>query len=187
MILIKRYTNRKLYDTKNSKYVTISDIIKLIQNNEEIKVIENNTQEDITNVIMAQVLLKIEQKENSKKTDGSKKGIKALIQNSGDSLSNYINKTKYTIKNEVDKIIKKGETELNDLAKQFQQFYDSSSSVIESIPKRIDEKVKESINTLFPVQRIKELDNLVKKVEILEKRVKNLEDRLLESTEDEQK
>ncbi len=187
MILIKRYTNRKLYDTENSKYVTISDIIKLIQNNKEIKVIENNTQEDITNVIMAQVLLKIEQKENSRKTDASKKGIKALIQNSGDSLSNYINKTKYTIKNEVDKIIKKGETELNDLAKQFQQFYDSSTTVVENIPKRIDEKVKESINTLFPVQRIKEFDNLVKKVDNLEKKVKILEERLLEFDKDEQK
>jgi len=180
MILIKRYTNRKLYDTENSKYVTISDIIKLIQNNVEIRVIENNTQEDITNVIMAQVLLKIEQKENSKKNDNSKKGIKALIQNSGDSLSSYISKTKYTIKNEVDKIIKKGETELNDIVKQLQQVYDSSANVIENIPKRIDEKVKESINTLFPVQKMKEFDDLVKKVDCLDKKVKILESKLME-------
>jgi polyhydroxyalkanoate synthesis repressor PhaR len=187
MILIKRYLNRKLYDTKNSKYVTITDIIGLIQNNEEVKVIENNTQEDITNVIMAQVLLKIEQKENTKKDSSSKKGIKALIQNSGDSLGSYIHKTKDTIKNEVDKIIKKGETELNDLVKQFQQFYDSSTSIIENIPKRIDEKVKESINTLFPIQRIKEFDNLLKKVDYLEERIETLESKLLNKEEGENK
>ena len=182
MILIKRYTNRKLYDTKNSKYVTISDIIELVQNHEEIKVIENKTQEDITNIVMAQVLLKLEQKEKSQKNSSSKKGIKALIQNSGDSLSSYITKTRSTIKHEITNIVKKGETELNDLVKQFQQFYDSSTTVIENIPKRIDEKVKESINTLFPLHRIKEIEDLSKKVDFLEKKVKILEEKLLDIT-----
>lgn len=181
MILIKRYANRKLYDTKNSKYVTILDIINLIEDNEEVTVIENNTQEDITNVVMAQVLLKLEQKEKFKKSNSSKKGIKALIQNSGDSLSSYINKTRSTIKNEISNIVKKSETEINDLIKQFQQYYESSTSIIENIPKRIDEKVKESINTLFPFHRIKEIEDLSKKVDFLEKKVKILEDRLLEN------
>lgn len=180
MILIKRYANRKLYDTKNSKYVTISNIIELIQDNEEVKVIENNTQEDITNVVMAQVLLKLEQKEKLKKGNSSKKGIKALIQNSGDSLSSYINKTRSTIKNEITNIVKKGETEINDLIKQFQLYYDSSTSIIENIPKRIDDKVKESINALFPFHRIKEIEDLTKKVDFLEKKVKILEDKLLD-------
>ena len=181
MISIKRSANRKLYDTENSKYITISDIIEMIQDNKEIKVIDNTTQEDITGVIMAQVLLKIEQKEKYKKTDGAKRGIKALIQNSGDSLTNYINKTKTTIKNEIDKIIKKSESELNDLIKQFQQFYDSSSNLIESIPKRIDEKVKESINNIFPVQKMKEFEELIKRTEELEKRVSFLEKKLSKS------
>jgi len=180
MILIKGYTNRKLYDTKNSKYVTISDIVELIKNNEEIKVIENNTQEDITNVIMAQVLLKIEQKEKASKGTIYKKGIKSLIQNSGDSFTAYINKTKQTIKNEFDKILKKSENELNDLIKQFHSFYESSSTIIENIPKRIDDKVKEAVNTLFPVQRIKEFDNLLKKVKILEEKIELMEKRISE-------
>ena len=184
MILIKRYTNRKLYDTQNSKYVTISDIINLIQSNEEIKVIENKTKEDITSVIMAQVLLKIEQKENSQKGSNSKKGIKALIQNSGDSLSSYISKTRSTIKGEISNIIKKGENEINDLVKQFQTFYDNSATVIENIPKRIDEKVKESINTLFPIHRIKEIEDLIQKVDYLEKKVTILEKKLSESHKD---
>jgi len=184
MILIKRYSNRKLYDTENSKYVTISHIIELIKENKEIKVIENDTQEDITNIIMAQVLLKLEQKEKSDKSTPYKKGIKALIQNSGDSLTSYINKTRSTIKNEITNIAKKAENELNDIIKQFQQIYDSSSVIIENIPKRIDEKVKESINTLLPVHKLKEIEDLIKKVDYLEKKVKILEDKLLDKEDE---
>ena len=184
MILIKRYSNRKLYDTENSKYVTISHIIELIKENKEIKVIENDTEEDITNIVMAQVLLKLEQKEKTEKSGSYKKGIKSLIQYSGDSLTNYINKTRSTIKNEITNISKKAENELNDIVKQFQQIYESSSTIVESIPKRIDEKVKESINTLLPIHKLKEIEDLIKKVDYLEKKVKILEDKLLDKKDE---
>lgn len=64
MRIIKKYSNRRMYDTEKSKVVTLEDIAKLIQNNEDVKVIDNSTGEDITTNVLLQTLLKIDQRED---------------------------------------------------------------------------------------------------------------------------
>ena len=49
---IKRYQNRKLYDTKEACYITLADIYDLVQKGEEITVIDNRAQQDITAVTL---------------------------------------------------------------------------------------------------------------------------------------
>ena len=44
--IIKRYQNRKLYDTQQSCYVTLDDIAKMIRTNEDVMVIDNKTKND---------------------------------------------------------------------------------------------------------------------------------------------
>ncbi len=48
MRVIKRYQNRKLYDTELSKYVTLDDILELALNDSPFKVLDNVSQRDIT-------------------------------------------------------------------------------------------------------------------------------------------
>jgi polyhydroxyalkanoate synthesis repressor PhaR len=55
--LIKRYDNRKLYDASRARYVTIEDIAALIASGEEVEVRDQGTGEDITTVVLAQVIL----------------------------------------------------------------------------------------------------------------------------------
>ncbi len=55
-ILIKRYANRKLYNTQTSRYITLKGIAELIDDGEEVRVIDNETGEDITNVALSQIL-----------------------------------------------------------------------------------------------------------------------------------
>ncbi len=56
---IKRYANRKLYDTTAKKYVRLDEIADLIKNGtEEISVIGNDTGEDLTSSIVSQILAK---------------------------------------------------------------------------------------------------------------------------------
>lgn len=55
--LIKRYQNRKLYDTANHMYITLAEIRDRILNGEEFKCFDNKTGQDITNTILKQVLL----------------------------------------------------------------------------------------------------------------------------------
>jgi polyhydroxyalkanoate synthesis repressor PhaR len=63
--VIKRYTNRKLYDTDQSRYVTLDDIAKLVRGNEEVRVIDNETQDDLTAVTFAQIILEEEKKKTN--------------------------------------------------------------------------------------------------------------------------
>lgn len=54
--VIKRYSNRKLYDTKDSQYVTLLEIADLIRAGEDIQVIDNASKEDKTEVTLALII-----------------------------------------------------------------------------------------------------------------------------------
>ena len=56
MRMIRRYSNRKLYDTQDSHYVALAQIAALIRGGEEIRVINKETGKDITAATMAQIL-----------------------------------------------------------------------------------------------------------------------------------
>ncbi len=54
--LIKRYANRKLYDTRESRYVTLQHIADFVRSGEEVQIIDNKTKEDVTSVTLAQII-----------------------------------------------------------------------------------------------------------------------------------
>lgn len=63
--IIKKYQNRKLYDTQDSCYVTLDGIAKMIREGEEIAVVDNNSKEDVTALILTQVLYEQEKTNQS--------------------------------------------------------------------------------------------------------------------------
>ena len=56
--LIKKYPNRRLYDTQTSTYVTLTDIKGLVMANEIFKVVDAKTEEDLTRNILLQIKVK---------------------------------------------------------------------------------------------------------------------------------
>jgi len=58
--VIKRYSNRKLYDTQESRYVTLEEIEEMIRGGKEISVVDASTGEDLTSVTLAQIILENE-------------------------------------------------------------------------------------------------------------------------------
>lgn len=62
MPLIKRYSNRKLYDTDAKRYITLEGIAELIREGQEVHVVDHETGEDITALIQAQTILELERK-----------------------------------------------------------------------------------------------------------------------------
>src|ERR1700730_5882803 len=54
--IIKRYSNRKLYDTKDSRYVTLLQIAEMVRGGEEVQIIDNNTKDDLTEITLAQII-----------------------------------------------------------------------------------------------------------------------------------
>lgn len=63
--VIKRYTNRKLYDKLESRYVTLEEIARLVRAGEDIQVIDNESDEDLTSVTFAQIILEEEKRKQN--------------------------------------------------------------------------------------------------------------------------
>jgi polyhydroxyalkanoate synthesis repressor PhaR len=84
MPVIKRYPNRKLYDTEAKQYVTLEAIAALIRQGEEIQVVDHTTGEDLTAITLSQIIF-----EQEKKLSGflPQAVLTGLIQAGGDTLS----------------------------------------------------------------------------------------------------
>ena len=69
--IIKRYANRKLYDTCDSKYVTLQEIAVFVRSGDEVRIIDNRSKEDLTNITLAQVVYEEEKKADASECAGS--------------------------------------------------------------------------------------------------------------------
>lgn len=81
--VIKRYSNRKLYDTKDSRYVTLLQIADMVRAGEDVQIIDNASKEDKTDVTLALII--------SEELKARPRGIplqtlKALIRHRGEKL-----------------------------------------------------------------------------------------------------
>lgn len=82
--IIKKYPNRRLYDTQESSYVTLDDIRQLVQHYKPFKVLDNKSGEDITRNILMQIISEQESKDGS--PIFSNKMLEHVIRFYGDSL-----------------------------------------------------------------------------------------------------
>lgn len=84
MPLIKRYSNRKLYDTDSKRYVTLEEVAEFIRKGEDVKVVDHATGDDLTSVTLFQVIF-----EEEKKIGGliPQLFLSRLIRTSGDKMS----------------------------------------------------------------------------------------------------
>lgn len=76
--VIKRYANRKLYDTRDSRYVTLDRIAELVRNGEEVKVLDNRSKKDLTKVTLAQIIY--EEQKSGQATSWSVRSLRDFIQ-----------------------------------------------------------------------------------------------------------
>ena len=81
--IIKRYSNRKLYDTKGSSYVTLLQIAEMIREGEDVQIIDNATKEDKTDVTLALI---ISEELRTKPRGIPLSTLKALIRNKGEKI-----------------------------------------------------------------------------------------------------
>ena len=84
MPVIKRYSNRKLYNTETKTYITLEGIASLIRDGQEVQVVDNVTGEDLTAVTLSQIIF-----EQEKKQGGflPKSVLTGLVQAGGDTLN----------------------------------------------------------------------------------------------------
>ena len=64
LIIIKKYPNRRLYDTSSSKYVNLDDIRKLIDDHDDFKIVDSKSKDDITKTVLLQIISESETNES---------------------------------------------------------------------------------------------------------------------------
>lgn len=84
MPVIKRYPNRKLYDTASKQYITLSEIASLIQQGIDVTVVDYASDEDLTSATLVQIISELEKKHRGSLSRGF---LHALIQMGGNHLS----------------------------------------------------------------------------------------------------
>jgi polyhydroxyalkanoate synthesis repressor PhaR len=88
--VIKRYQNRKLYDTHQSCYVTLDEIADMIVRGEDVMVIDNRTKKDITSSTLTQIIF---EKQKRSKTVIPVMTLRDIIQVGGGTFSGFLAKT----------------------------------------------------------------------------------------------
>ena len=87
--LIKKYANRKLYDAQTSRYITLEGIAELVRDGHEIHVVDRDTGQDLTQVILSQIVLSAEKRGPARLVDAGAD----VIHDRGQALLDYVRKT----------------------------------------------------------------------------------------------
>jgi polyhydroxyalkanoate synthesis repressor PhaR len=90
MRIIKKYANRKLYDTSDKKYVAMDTLAELIKSGEEVTVIDNRNGQDITSVVVSQLLAREKREDNRDDFPGV---LIQVLRKSGGTLMDYAKNT----------------------------------------------------------------------------------------------
>jgi polyhydroxyalkanoate synthesis repressor PhaR len=84
--LIKKYANRKLYDTRTSRYITLEGISRLVREGHDIEVLDRDTGRDLTPLVLSQIVM------GEEKRGGDDNG-REVIQDRGQALIEYVRRT----------------------------------------------------------------------------------------------
>jgi polyhydroxyalkanoate synthesis repressor PhaR len=86
MQIIKKYANRKLYHTNRKQYITLDGVAQLVAENQHVRILDNETGEDITASILVQAILHTRQQREG---GVSLSMLLGLVQAGGDALSGF--------------------------------------------------------------------------------------------------
>ncbi len=184
--IIKRYSNRKLYDTKDSRYVTLAQIGDLVRTGEEVQIIDNATKEDKTEATLA-LIISEEVKTRPKAVPIS--ALRELVHSRGEKLLSSLREGPigrlFPSPEEeakaaddapapsappADEPAKAGEQSKNRL----QELVDTSRQTIEEWQAAIDERVKAAMPAVFTAHQ-DDVKKLTQRIEALEAQVKALQ------------
>lgn len=166
--IIKRYTNRKLYDTVESRYVTLDEIAAMIRAGAEVKVIDNRTREDLTSITLAQIIF--EQEKKSSQTSLST--LLGLIRQGGDLAQQIVGGTSAELRDRVQTIFSRGPRQ----ASKARDLLAVSREALAGIQHRLDERVRNAFDGVSHVGEVrKQLDDISARLAELERRLEDME------------
>ncbi len=168
--IIKRYQNRKLYDTNASRYVTLDDIAVLIRQGEDVQIIDNQSHDDLTSVTLTQIIFEQEKKKKSLLPLAT---LRDIIQSGGEKIVDFVQSSIETGVSSIshardeaerffEKIWKKGDMSLEEGRHMIKEFF--------------DEKLKTALDAVAVLPSLhSEIRGLRKKIDQLENKLKKYE------------
>ncbi len=188
MKIIKRYANRRLYDSDTSRTITLEEVANFVRQGEEIKVIDNITQEDITSKVLGQTFLKIN--DSGKNEPLINFILTALIRESGEGFLNMVKKLVFSgigmaqLPTEEREGVLKALVKLEDsatdehkdlflgLARKGQQeadkFWESITTTMDDVAQKIQ---RSFLTTIEPLERSQTVETLTKQIEEMAKKL----------------
>ena len=182
--VIKRYTNRKLYDTVESRYVTLDEIAEMIKQGSEVRIVDNRSKEDLTSVTLAQIIFEEEKKKNRMPLAV----LREIIRHPSESISGFIQKEvqprvqsfKEEAEQRIDKLLRRdGKEELPALENTSPDLIKASQRALEDWQKKVDERVKQVVESVvgnLPAAG-RDMQALIQRLEALERKLEELERR----------
>ena len=173
--VIKRYTNRKLYDTVESRYVTLDEIGQMVKRGLEVRIVDNKSKDDLTSVTLAQIVFEEEKKKKSRMPLGV---LRDIIRSKGETLTEFIQKE---VTPRVTSLREGAEASLKLLKRDGTperpgEIAESTQGVLQEWQRRIDERIHQAVQAMTSIARpTPELQKLTERIEKLERQLAALE------------
>jgi polyhydroxyalkanoate synthesis repressor PhaR len=116
---IKRYPNRKLYDTEAKRYVTLDDIARMVRDGQDVRVTDHESGEDVTSLTLTQIILEQEKKSSGflpssmltgliRSGGSTLEGWRRSVQQGVSSLSSLRRSSGHSLEEQVNRLIEQG-------------------------------------------------------------------------------
>jgi len=182
--LIKRYKNRRLYDTELKKIIKLDDIRRYVNDSVEIKVIDNADGKDIT--VQTLVTALSSSTHDEKSLNKNKKIIKQLLFEKGGDVMDAMKKlmlaalgavhiSKEKMEEIFDELVKKGEMTSGEKTEAMKKMAEKIESSAEKLKDTIETKVSTAVEKINVSARVNDLN---KKVEELSAKIEELSKKL---------
>jgi polyhydroxyalkanoate synthesis repressor PhaR len=180
--VIKRYTNRKLYDTVESRYVTLDEIAQMIKGGAEVKIIDNRSKEDLTSVTLAQIIFE-EEKKRSQMPLGV---LREIIRHGGEAVAGFYQEKAGTLAGKLGELKSKTEGLREDIEQRVRGMFrkgeegtkemmQAGEKAVDDIRGKVDAAVKQALEALGgPGAMAAEIDRLQKRIHELESKIEQL-------------
>jgi polyhydroxyalkanoate synthesis repressor PhaR len=179
MKVIKRYSNRKLYDTERSCYVTLDEIAEMVRAGEELSIVDNKTGEDLTTVTLAQIVFEAEKRDRKTLPLHS---LKLIIQSPTEflaRLSKPVQELREDAQQRVERLRRRAEEQQEELVAPIREFLEGIQRSIDEMSARVDERLRDSVDSVTHVPALsRDVDELRERLDRLEADVAGLRELL---------
>lgn len=187
---IKKYANRKLYDTTDKRYVSMDQLADLIKAGEEVSIIDNRTGEDLTSSVVSQLL----GRDNRGRSKTVPSGVLfQLLRRGGGTFSDYAKRyaalwqSAFTMaEDEIDKLVNRlvsnKELTKSEARRLKQEVIGQTESVKRWVGERIDRRINEALAVMNLATRDQVVE-LTQRVDRLGRELKALRERLPDAAE----